>query len=181
MKRMKYDGTDKYNRFWPASIYLYTIIPMIMFFCKVFFAIFFHSRPGWQSHYVESLHKSQGCIKSIWLELRLSGSLGFYPAFKFGQWKCIQHIGFCRPATPGGGDAVTHQAEALSAVSVGSDSQLDARFDCHPAVNILQVQPPRICIDLQRGMRVSGVVYHSGDIEVDRLTLADQPARRVIV
>ena len=109
----------------------------------------------------------------------LPGPFVLDPAFKFGKRKCIQHIGFGRPTPPGGGNTVTHQTEAVRAVSISSDGQLDTCFDCHPAVNVLQVQTPRISIDFQRGVRLGGVVYDSSNVKVHRLALADEPSRWV--
>ena len=64
-------------------------------------------------------------------------------------------------------------------MGVGADGELDARFDCHFAVRVLEVQAPRVCIDLQSGMRLSGVFDHSGNIEVHRFSLPYQPTRGV--
>jgi len=51
--------------FWPAFIYLYTIIPMMMFFCKVFY-IYFLQVLDWEMRHTGSPHESPVCIKSVW-------------------------------------------------------------------------------------------------------------------
>jgi len=66
---MKYDGTDKYNGFWPAFLYLITIIPVVLFFCKVFYYFFdlFLQMPERETYHAGSLLENPGCIKIAWI------------------------------------------------------------------------------------------------------------------
>ena len=88
----------------------------------------------------------------------------------------VDHVRRRCPATARGGDAEMQELQVFDIVRVGVDRQLDAGFDGFANMLVLEVQPVRVCVDLQYGAGALCGLDDGIDIEVEGLALLDDPA-----
>ncbi len=66
----------------------------------------------------------------------------------------VQHVGRSKPRAPRLQDAVLDLLEVRGVVGVGVDDDFYAAFARHPQVNVIQVEPVRISVQLHRDFAI---------------------------
>ena len=103
----------------------------------------------------------------------------FHGAAKFFFGKSIEDVFRSEPCAASLQDAVLDLLEVRSMVSVGIDHDFDAAVACHAQVDVVEVEPVRVGVQLHRDLILGGGLQHRFEIELVCLATQLQAARRM--
>src|SRR5438477_9302568 len=87
----------------------------------------------------------------------------------------VQHVVLRQPRAPRLADAELHEVERAELVAVGVDHQLEPRLPGGARVDVGQVEPVRLRVDLEEGAGLESLLDHALDVDRRRRALADLP------